>query len=216
MLKCVGERDYSAQETCHMLLSLPLYSCSFNFATVNLDGSKKLSRNAESGYLVMKTSIIEAYASRDNSLASHNLYHLLTQYTIVRSKLCKRSTLVVRTFPTYSPDPQGEKYAQYCCMQLLKYQPWSNTTNYRWQSDPTDDTLITCYHDFLQTPHAQQCVPHFAQELDQAQQYVAQDSDDNEETETEHHQHPICHQYHFCRLLQLERIRTVPRSSEST
>lgn len=38
MLRCVAERDYSAQETCHMLLSLPLYSCSFNFATVNLDG----------------------------------------------------------------------------------------------------------------------------------------------------------------------------------
>ena len=75
MLRCIGERDYSAQETCHMLLSLPLYGCSFNFATVNLDGSKKISTHAESGELVLETSILDAYGSRDASLAPYNLYH---------------------------------------------------------------------------------------------------------------------------------------------
>ena len=189
MLKCIGERDYSAQETCHMLLSLPLYSCSFNFATVNLDGSKKISTDSDSGDLLVETSIIDAYASRDSSLCSQNLYEFLTQYYLVKGKLCKRNIpVIVRTFPTYSSNPQGDKYAQYCRIQLLKYQVWSNTTNHIWQSDPSNDNLTACYHDFLQTPYAQQCVPHFAKELDQAQQYVLQDPDDNEETETEHHQ----------------------------
>ena len=39
MLRAVGERDFSAQETSHMLLSLPLVNCTFNFVTVSLDGS---------------------------------------------------------------------------------------------------------------------------------------------------------------------------------
>lgn len=40
----------------------------FNFATVNLDGSKKISTHAESGQLVLETSIVDAYASLDASL----------------------------------------------------------------------------------------------------------------------------------------------------
>ena len=43
MIQSVGERDYSAQETAHLLLSLPLYSCTYNFITVSLDGSKQIS-----------------------------------------------------------------------------------------------------------------------------------------------------------------------------
>ena len=33
IIQCVGERDYGAQVTAHILLSLPLYSCTFNFVT---------------------------------------------------------------------------------------------------------------------------------------------------------------------------------------
>ena len=54
MLRSVGERDFSAQETCHMLLSLPLFSCSFNFVTVSLDGSKKISKRTDSGELMLQ------------------------------------------------------------------------------------------------------------------------------------------------------------------
>ena len=190
MLRSVGERDFSAQETCHMLLSLPLFSCSFNFATVNLDGSKKISRHTESGELMLETSILDSYASRNDSLSSYNLYQFLANYTIVRGKLCKRSTpVVVRTFPTYSSNPQGEKYAQYCRIQLLKYQPWSNRTHHTWQSDSSDDTYIMSYHRFLETQDAKDYVPHFAQDLDRAQQYIQQEVDEDlDEVEPIHQQ----------------------------
>lgn len=42
MMKTLGERDFSAQETMILLLSLKLYSTSFNVLPVNLNGSQKV------------------------------------------------------------------------------------------------------------------------------------------------------------------------------
>ena len=129
MLRSVGERDFSAQETCHMLLSLPLFSCSFNFVTVALDRSKKISKNSDSHELTLEASILDLYALRDVSLSSYNLYKFIANFTTARGKVYKRLTpVIVRTFPNYSSNPHSEKYAQFCHMQLLKYQPWSNST----------------------------------------------------------------------------------------
>ncbi len=37
MVSSVGERDFSAQETCHLLLQLPLYRASRDFVVLSLD-----------------------------------------------------------------------------------------------------------------------------------------------------------------------------------
>lgn len=42
MIKVVGERDFGAQETADILQSLPLYSCTFNFVTLSLDGGRQI------------------------------------------------------------------------------------------------------------------------------------------------------------------------------
>ena len=44
-MKTLGERDYSAQETMHHLLSLKLYSSSFNVIPVSLNGSRQVHTN---------------------------------------------------------------------------------------------------------------------------------------------------------------------------
>jgi len=136
MLRSVRERDFSARETCHMLLSLPLFSCSFNFATVSLDRSKKITKDPESGELQLQASILDSYASCDVSLSSLNLYQFIANYTTIQGQVRKRSApVIVRTFSTYSANPNGERYAQFCHMQLLKYQPWTSTTQHSWQTD---------------------------------------------------------------------------------
>ena len=38
LISTVGERDFSAQETCHLLLQLPLYCATRDFIIVSLDG----------------------------------------------------------------------------------------------------------------------------------------------------------------------------------
>lgn len=37
MIKVVGERDFGAQDIAHILQSVPLYSCTYNFVTLALD-----------------------------------------------------------------------------------------------------------------------------------------------------------------------------------
>ena len=139
---------------------------------------------------VNRGSILDNYASHDVSLSSCNLYQFITNYTTIRGQVRKRSApVVVRTFPNYSANPHCEKYAQFCRIQLLKYQPWSNTIRHSWQSESSDETFITSYQHFLETQAAKDHVPHFAEELDRAQHYLQQEEDmECEETEPTHQQ----------------------------
>jgi hypothetical protein len=47
MIQVAGDRDIAAQETAHMLLSLPLVGCTFSFDTISLDNSRKVNIDAE-------------------------------------------------------------------------------------------------------------------------------------------------------------------------
>ena len=62
MIKAEGERDFSAQETAHMLLSLPLTSCTFSFCILSLTGDCK--RDAETDELTLHHSFLELYSRR--------------------------------------------------------------------------------------------------------------------------------------------------------
>ena len=45
LMNSVGERDYSAQETCHLLLQLPMFNASREFVVLSLDGSHMVEQN---------------------------------------------------------------------------------------------------------------------------------------------------------------------------
>ena len=42
LISTTAERDYSAQETCHLLLMLPMYMASRDFVMLSLDGSRQV------------------------------------------------------------------------------------------------------------------------------------------------------------------------------
>ena len=42
MIHAVGDRDISSQETAHLLLSLHLFTCTFNFVTISLTGDQQI------------------------------------------------------------------------------------------------------------------------------------------------------------------------------
>ena len=54
MIRSVDEKDFYAPETCHMLISFPLFSCSYNFVTVALNASRKLLKDPDSGELTLE------------------------------------------------------------------------------------------------------------------------------------------------------------------
>ena len=212
MLCAVGERDFSAQETSHMLLSLPLVNCTFNFVTVSLDGSRKLSESEESGELILQDSVRDQYATRDHSISALNFSQFVANYHVVHGEVVKRSVpIIVRTFPSFSSNPQGENYNLYCKYQLIKYQPWTGNPFNALQSGLEEiDDYVTAYSDFLQTDIGKQCIPDFVKELDQAQKYRSQndsesESEDTDYTEVQHSREDwmIC-----CRLNQLYTMET--------
>ena len=55
MTKTLGERDFSAQETMHLLLSLKLHSSSFQVLPVNLDGTRSLKKVKDPNSKVSET-----------------------------------------------------------------------------------------------------------------------------------------------------------------
>ena len=47
LINSVGDRDYSAQETCHLLLQLPLICSSRDFTVLSLDGSRQVQNQVQ-------------------------------------------------------------------------------------------------------------------------------------------------------------------------
>jgi len=76
------------QVTCYYV-SLPLAKCSFNFATVPLDRSQKITKDPESGELQLKASILDIYAPCVVSISSLNLYQFIANYTTIQEKVRK-------------------------------------------------------------------------------------------------------------------------------
>ena len=101
MIKAVGERDFGSQETTHLLLSEPLISCSFMFATLSLTGSRSLARD-ETGELTIQQSLFDQYAAR-TTLLDMGLVDFASQFTLYKGEIRRRSSpAIVRTFPNYS------------------------------------------------------------------------------------------------------------------
>ena len=95
MIKSIGERDFSAQETSHMLLGLSLYNCTFTFTTLILDDSKttEIERTSTGTKLTSKPSIIHYYSKRfqnnDSEMQQMNLLTLSSHFYIYNNTLKK-------------------------------------------------------------------------------------------------------------------------------
>ena len=70
MIEVAGEGDLGSQETAHMLLGKPLYSCTYSFLCVSLDGSRRVRTADEDdenqGDQALDPSVLDHYATRAN------------------------------------------------------------------------------------------------------------------------------------------------------
>ena len=160
MIQVAGDRDMAAQETAHMLLSLPLVGCSFSFVTVCLENSRKVILDPENqGDDVLQTSVLKDYGehttmkSRYTGLSQLSLMQYVSQYTKVRGELTKRrNPHIVRTFPKISANPGGPDFGKYCKYQLIKFKPWVGEPSNAWNNEKeTDEMFINTYGLFLLT-----------------------------------------------------------------
>ena len=173
VMKTLGERDYAAQETMHHLLSLKLHSSSFTVIPVSLNGSRRVQISADERQLCCGNSLLDVYANRAHydspgiNTAKLNFVQFATQFKVVDKKLTKLPDNVVpRIFPTYSSNPKGPNFAQYCKYQLLRYKPWKISQDNAWDNEePSDQNIINKWQQFLQTPYAKTNVPDWFDKL---------------------------------------------------
>lgn len=71
-MKSPGQRDFSAQEIIHHLMSLKLGSSSFHVVPVSLNGSRRISRSSSDGELIPTNSLLDIYATREKHAGSRN------------------------------------------------------------------------------------------------------------------------------------------------
>ncbi len=65
MIQVAGDRDMAAQESAHMLVSLPLVGCSFSFVTVCLENSRKVILDEENqGDEVLQKTVLQDYGEQ--------------------------------------------------------------------------------------------------------------------------------------------------------
>ena len=136
-INSVAQRDYSAQETCHHLLQLPLYNASRDFVILNLDGTRVVKYNIEVGNEnanATLASYIDHYMNRPttNKFNEMSLYTFVQNYKIPKrlgdDLISRKKPVVVVTRPYCPPDPNGPKFEQYCYQKLITHQPFRNTT----------------------------------------------------------------------------------------
>ena len=110
MIQVIGERDIGSQETAHMLLGKPLYSCTYSFLCVSLDGSRRVRTGDDDenqGDQALDPSVLDHYATRANwqennpEILNLNLLQFASAYHVIKRELKHhKQEAIIRTFPT--------------------------------------------------------------------------------------------------------------------
>jgi len=127
LIHSVGDRDYSAQETCHILLQLPMFRASRDFIVLSLDGSRAVQDHLQQDSQATVPSIVDHYTARPSSshLNSISLLEFARQFTMPKqlgaepNRRSKKVVVIAR--PYCSPDPAGPNYEQYCRQMLMQH-----------------------------------------------------------------------------------------------
>ena len=130
LVNTVGERDYSAQETCHLLLQIPLYIASRDFVVLSLDGTRMVEPQLEEDQPATVLSSLDQYLARPSSeiFQSMTLLRFTQHYSVSKAEgsnpYKRNKAVVVIVRPHYPPDPNGPKYEQYCRQKLMLHKPF--------------------------------------------------------------------------------------------
>ena len=182
----VGERDFSAQETCHLLLQLPLVLSSREFVYLNVDGTRMVEEKLTAEEPATALSYLDHYVSRPTTaeFQSMTLFHFAQHYTIPRQggepkPRNKKVVVIVRPYLSPEPDSPDYDYEQYCRQKLMLHRP------FRDERQLLDGyvTFTESYASYLRTGDIPPCLQDDIYRLEQAERTRNDDSDDSDENE---------------------------------
>ncbi len=180
LIHSVGDRDYSAQETCHIILQLPMFKASRDFIVLSLDGSRAVEDHLQQDNRATAPSILDHYIARPaaSHLNSITLLEFARQFAMPKelgaepNRRSKKVVVIAR--PYCSPDPAGPKYEQYCRQSLMQHKAFRQVSELL----AGHETYADAYAEFLQTGNIP---PSLEEDIFRLQQLQAsQDTTDNE------------------------------------
>ncbi|KAJ7434964.1 hypothetical protein B0H11DRAFT_1756738, partial [Mycena galericulata] len=137
--KMLGERTYSAQETAHLLLGIPLVRTSVSFQTLFLDKEGSLRElEGDDGEENLEANDAETVNTGRRHMCDLSLQEVFQQYGWRQNEWRKRrksTDTVVRTFPRYSPNPENELYDEYCRTKVILHHPFRDLASLRCPDD---------------------------------------------------------------------------------
>src|SRR5947207_3185592 len=132
MNKLIGERDWSSQEVCHILLGLPLQQGSRQVVTLDCrpEHSQDAMVTIENDEIAAGQSVLDRYKSRDieiEALRDVILLDFLRCYNFV-SKRPRPKALprVINYFPRYNSDASSRDYEDFCRVKMMLHHPFTN------------------------------------------------------------------------------------------
>ena len=187
LISTTAEQDYSAQETCHLLLMLPMYMASRDFVMFSLDGSRQVEERLEEGKPATALSALDHYTGRPATpqFEEMTLLHFVQHYSMPKNvgeePVARKKMGVVRVQPDCSPDTSGPQYEQYCQQKLMLHRPFQDYQ----QLKAGCDTYAEAFAGYLQSGSIP---PSVEDDLDRLQQQQQQQQDPGEsDSDSEEH-----------------------------
>jgi hypothetical protein len=125
----VEERNYSVQETCHLLLQILLYHSSWNFVCLNLNKeancqlhnrNENNANDEDDKIMKMEPSPLQRYCNRPSKLDELSLFRLYLQYKLVKGNWEKcNNENIVRIWPQPYPIRNGPQWKEFCHVKVL-------------------------------------------------------------------------------------------------
>jgi hypothetical protein len=138
--KMLGERTYSAQETAHLLLGIPLVHASTTFQTIYISaegGFRELGteedamanggEESDGNPTATTESWLQRYMARPPDMEDLSLQDVLTKYSWRKSMWKKRRDkmeVVLCVYPRFSPNPEDDRYDEFCRTKIILHHPF--------------------------------------------------------------------------------------------
>jgi len=128
MNKLIAERDWSAQEVCHLLLDIPLSEGSRNVVTLDCrqEDDRSATYELKDGQLRgYGLSDYEKYKRRPDGVEDVTFLDFLLHFNHSTYKRRPRARpRVISYFPRYKGDPSHPQYPEFCRIKLILHHPW--------------------------------------------------------------------------------------------
>ncbi|XP_059076868.1 uncharacterized protein LOC131031330 [Cryptomeria japonica] len=159
LTETIIERDIGAQETCHMLLELPLVESSRRFVNLNVSHEvfKPVTINDEENNEEQTKSFIDGYKTRPLCMEGVTLIDAARSwiYNPKRKRDNKweprERAAIVRVFPRFVslPPRESNKWIDFCLSELLLYKPFHDIER---DIGHDDDSMIANWESFTYNP----------------------------------------------------------------